>query len=73
MKAAAGRPALRIGHAAGDDGEPRELPRDARDRTQQPLGVGVARLAEQRVGRAALDDVPRIHDDHPIGDFRDDP
>ncbi len=46
--------------------------RQVRDRVEQRAGVGVRGLAEHRVPRAELDDLPRVHDGDPVGDVGDD-
>src|SRR5829696_767108 len=37
-----------------------------RDRTDQSLGIGMEWLIEQRIDISLLDDLPRIHDGHPL-------
>ena len=44
--------------------------RNARD---EPLGVGMVRLAQDVAHRAFLDHAPRVHDHHPLGHLRDHP
>ena len=43
---------------------------DPRDRSDQPLGVGMPRLEEYLPGRRVLDDATGIHDADPVGDLR---
>ena len=45
---------------------------DARDRAQQPPGVGVLRVREQLALGAVLDDAARVHHAHAVGDVGDD-
>ena len=41
-------------------------------RGQQPLGIGMLRIVEDRVDRAALDDAAELHHHHLLGDLGDD-
>ena len=63
-------PALwpRPGHWAGDDvAEPRTRDRAAERRRHQRLRIGVLRVGEYLLRRAALHHLPILHDDHLVG------
>ena len=40
-------------------------------RVEERLSIGVPDLIEQRPGVGALDDLARVHDDHPVGPIGD--
>ena len=69
MQMAAGRRIDRARHVALQDGAvaPRARARH-RDRGQQRLRIGVARVGEQFVGRRGLDDAAEIHHGDAVGD-----
>ena len=66
VEAAAGRDARRVGRLAGED--LRLHLRRLRDDREQRARVGMARVAEQLLGRALLDDPAEVHDRDPVGD-----
>ena len=64
-----------LGHGARDLLEPHLVQRgrvDARDRADQALGVGMARVREQRLDARLLDDLPGIHHDDALRHLGDD-
>src|SRR5512136_2947751 len=71
VEAAAGDGRQRIGYLAFDRREALLLQIETRDRAQQPDGVRMLRLGEQRRGTRALDDAPCVHDRDVVGELGD--
>ena len=67
VEPAGGRAPPRPRRRARDAGERAGLGQ-VRDRVEQRARVRVRGLAEHRVPRAELDDLPRVHDGDPVGD-----
>ena len=57
---------------AGDGGKAARIAIDARNRSQQELGVGMGRVGEDLVHRRDLDDLAGIHGGDAVGDRGDD-
>ena len=51
----------------------RSGPVESGQRAEQAPGVGVLRVIEDLVELPVLDDLPRVHHQHPVGDLGDDP
>ena len=58
------------GHHAGDLRKRLARGMVARDRADQALGVGMLRRVQHLVDAALLDDAPRVHDRHAVGEPR---
>ena len=64
----------RLGTVPGDRFQPRLAGHravDARDRADQALRIGMARIGEQRLDRRLLDDLAGIHHGHPLAGLGD--
>jgi len=57
----------------GTQSAPPRSPFDAGDAGHQPLGVRVARVAENGARGPVLHQLPGVNDPHPVGDLRDNP
>ena len=57
---------------AGDARQRLLSARERGQRAQQPPRIGVARVAEDILRCAGLDDLARVHHGHAVGDARDD-
>ena len=67
---AAGQFAAQVRRRAGDPREHAARAVQAGERAEQPAGVGMGGAAAQLVGRRGLDDLPGVHDHHPVGDLQ---
>ena len=71
VERAAGRRADHARWLAWNRLQPLLLALEPREAVHEPDGVRMARIAEERVDVAELDDAPRVHDDDAVGELGD--